>query len=209
MTEICSHFTNNEIKSNYMKNIINYKRRSNNKNKIKSCFYCGSTKHLCRDCPKEKHDSTNYKLQIGKWAEKYVSQYNCPNCKCHNLKFLGNHTPSLDIVCENCGHMIEVKSKCLSINKLPNDIWMYHGNYDFYRKRVSQGLTFVIVIYAVNRQTKNFHVRKVLYINNQIIQKEEKIKVLKNNDNKNSKIIIPNINKLDDWNILINTIEAH
>ena len=86
---------------------------------------------------------------------------------------------------------------------------MYHGNYEFYKKRVTQGLTFVIVIYAVNRQTRNFSVRKVLYVNNQIIQKKEKIQVLKNNDNKNSKIFIPNINNLEDWTIMDKAIKSH
>lgn len=176
----------------------------------KCCFYCGSFNHLCRECPSEKRDSANYKLEIGKWAEKYVSHYSCPNCECHSLKFLGNHTPSLDIVCTSCGHMIEVKSKCLSINKLPEDIWMYHGNYNYYKKRVSQGLTFVIVIYAVNRITKQFHIRKVLYATNEQIKKSKAIKVVKNNEGKNSKIFIPNINILESWDILDKTsIEVH
>ena len=79
---------------------------------------------------------------------------------------------------------------------------MYHGNFNYYKKRVSQGLTFVIVIYAVNRITKQFHIRKVLYAKNEQIKKGKEIKVLKNIDGKNSKIFIPNINRLESWNIL-------
>lgn len=206
-----TEFIKNRINDPFKNNICTSHNCNNfcNKNNVKSCFYCGSNEHLCRDCPIEKRDSSNYKLQIGKWAEKYVSHYNCPNCSCNSLKFLGNHTPSLDIVCTNCGHMIEVKSKCLSISKLPNDIWMYHGNYNFYKKRVSQGLTFVVVIYAVNRITKNFTIRKVIYVNNKQIRDMKDIQVVKNNEGKNSKIFIPNINILQNWDIMDKSIEAH
>ena len=181
----------------------------NKNNTKKTCFYCGSDKHLCRNCPIEKADSINYKLEIGKWAEKYVSNYSCPHCNCNTLNFLGNHTPSLDILCETCGHMIEVKSKCLSVEKLPKDIWMYHGNFNFYKKRVTQGLTFVIVIYAVNRRSKKFKIRKVLYINNKEIKNNTNIQVIKNIDSNNSKIIIPNIKKFENWNIIDKPITAH
>jgi len=190
-----------------MSGFLNKHHNNNNNNHIynrnrKRCHYCNSTRHLCRNCPIEKADSTNYKLEIGKWAEEYVAQYSCPKCKGDTLKFLGNHTPSLDIICNECGHMIEVKSKCLSIEKLPKDIWMYHGNYDFYKKRVSQGLTFVIVIYAVNRQTKKFYIRKVLYINNEQIKNNINIHVIKNNESNSSKILIPNIKKFMNWTII-------
>ena len=204
-TDLCEKHNTNICNKTHNLNL--YSNKINNKNK--NCFYCGSNQHLCRDCPKEKRDSTNYKLQIGKWAEQYVSNYVCPNCSDNSLKFLGNHTPSLDIICTSCGHMIEVKSKCLSINKLPDDIWMYHGNFNFYKKRVNQGLTFVVVIYAVNRLTKAFNVRRVLYIENNVIKENKKINVIKNKDGKNSKIFIPNINKLKKWNIMENTIKSH
>ena len=187
--------------------MFNNRRVKGNK---KSCHYCGSTEHLCRNCPVEKKDSNNYKLEIGKLAEKYVAKYSCPECKKNNcLHFLGNHTPSLDIICKNCGHMIEVKSKCLSINKLPNDVWMFHGNYDYYKKRVSQGLTFVILIYAVDRPTKEVKVRKVIYIKNNEIRKNQDIKVVKNESSNNSKIIIPDIKKFNNWKILDTTIKVH
>jgi hypothetical protein len=65
------------------------------------------------------------------------------------------------------------------------------------------------VIYAVNRITKNFTIRKVIYINNKQIRDMKDIQVIKNNDGKNSKIFIPNINILQNWDVMDKSIEAH
>ena len=190
---ICTQNKNNDNISNVLKS---------NNDHIKTCHYCNSTKHLCRDCPIEKAHAASYKLSIGKWAEKYVARYPCPDCKKNTLEFLGNHTPSLDVKCKCCGHMIEVKSKCLSVKRLPKDIFMYHGNYDFYQKRVKQGLTFVFVIYSVDRKSKSFEIRRVYYVNNQEIKKNKIINVKKIDNNKNSKITISNIDHLEKWKIM-------
>ncbi|VVU95515.1 hypothetical protein CPAV1605_1266 [seawater metagenome] len=181
------------------KNII---ESDNNNTLKKSCHYCGSFEHLCRECPIEKANAASYKLIIGKWAERYVAKYPCPNCKQEKLEFLGDHTPSLDVKCKECGHMIEVKSKCLSVKKLPSDIYMFHGNYNFYQQRVEQGLTFVFVVYAVDRRTKTFNVRKVFYVDNKKIKAKKQIQVRKIENGNNSKIFIPNTHVLESWKVL-------
>lgn len=193
---ICNKKNNNIINDN-ISNVLTI-----NNDKIKTCHYCNSTKHLCRDCPIEKANAASYKLIIGKWAEKYVAKYPCPSCKKNTLDFLGNHTPSLDVKCKCCGHMIEVKSKCLSVKKLPKDIFMYHGNFEYYQKRVDQGLTFVFVIYSVDRKSKSFDIRRVYYVDNNSIKNNKIITVKKLENTKNSKIIIPNTDYLEKWQIL-------
>ena len=167
----------------------------------KRCHYCKSTSHLCRDCPVEKKDAESYKLIIGKWAENYVTKYSCPSCNKNTLKYLGDNSPSLDIICtdKECNHMIEVKSKCLSVKQLPKDIYMYHGNYNCYYKRFNEGLTFVFIIYSVNRRKKSFNIRKVYYVSNDEIKKNV-IKVVKTRNNL-SRIIVPNISSLKSWRI--------
>lgn len=201
---ICNECDNNsKCKFHNASNIRTVTKINNTtQENIKTCHYCKSTNHLCRECPVEKANAATYKLIIGKWAEKYVSRYPCPCCKNKNLIFLGDHTPSLDVKCTECGHMIEVKSKCLSVKKLPTDIYMFHGNYNFYQQRVKQGLTFVFVIYSVDRRTKTFNIRKVLYVNNKKIKEKKQIQVLKTEHGTNSKILIPNTLLLDSWKII-------
>ena len=182
---------------------INYEiKKQNNfpkkKYSKKACFFCGEVGHLCRDCPKEKKLAPHYKLLIGKKIEEYVgSNYKCPECK-GNLSVLGNHTPSLDIVCKNCDHKIEVKSKCMSCKKIPYDLVMKHGTYKHYKKMSKNQLSFVFVIYKVNRIDKSYQIRQVLYASNDKLTNGY-VRVVKNCNNHLSTIHIDDSRKLERW----------
>lgn len=166
----------------------------------KSCYFCGGN-HLCRQCPQELILAPLLKKYIGSIMENFISDnYSCPGCNTCNLKVLGNHSPSLDIVCKNCDRKFEVKSKCLSVNQLPIDLNLPHGNFFDYKKRQSSGLDFFIIIYKVDRFNKKIKIREILYIKNKEISKGNNFKVIKRNDSNLSTIIIDNrlnLNKLN------------
>jgi len=182
----CFAFDNNNCEDKW-----NTVKQKQSKNKI-YCDFCGSENHTSKFCQHEATYGPIYRLAIGKWAETFVSQLKCPKCKTNNLKELNDNSPSLDIICSACNQKIEVKSKCLSVNKLPNDIYLPHGNFIKYEERKTENLDFVIVIYGVNRKSKTFFVRKILYIPNKDLNNSKKISVVKNNNS--SIIYIPNIN---------------
>ena len=95
----------------------------------KSCWFCHSTEHSCRSCPLESAIANKLRNKAGNEFEEYIADnIKCPGCLNFNLKRLNNHSPSLDIIC-SCGLKFEVKSKCLSIKELPNDIQLNHGTY--------------------------------------------------------------------------------
>ena len=123
----------------------------------------------------------------------------------NNTLFVFNdNSPSLDIYCKTCGQAFEVKSKCLSIKNLPKDVMMPHGSYDKFLKRVNDGISFVFVIYEVNRKQKQFSIRKVLFASHDDIISNEHVLVNNNNissTKNNSLIIVPDINKLKSWNL--------
>ena len=79
---------------------------------------------------------------------------------------------------------------------------MHHGNFNFYQQRVEQGLTFVFVIYSVDRRTKTFKVRKVFYVNNEKIKKGLVSQVKKSENGNSSKIFIPDTKYIESWNII-------
>ena len=120
----------------------------------------------------------------------------CPHCMIQSLRLLGNHTPSLDIVCDNCHTNFEVKSKCLSVNSLPNDLILHHGNYFDYINRQQKGLDFIIIIYKVDRKTKMIEIRKILYIPNEKIHENSHFKVVQKSDSSMSTIYITDYTKL-------------
>ena len=180
------------------------------------CYFCGGP-HLVRNCPVEKRKSAEMKKEVGKFMEHYFAEnYNCIRCGSTNknnvfttfnhhilprnkyctnkqLHVLNNRTPSLDIVCNCCGNRLEVKSKCLSVNNLPNDLMLPHGSFSHYVKRQANGLDFVIIIYGIKRQTKEIIIREVLYFRNEIITNSDNIiKISKQNNGRLSKIYIPN-----------------
>ena len=184
--------------------------------KKKFCYYCGNTNHLSRNCPLERDHSPILKEKIGNFIEHYISKYDCPYCENNSLHVFDDNSPSLDIYCKECGQAFEVKSKCLSIKNLPDDIVMPHGSYIKFKKRVDQGISFVFVIYEVDRKKKKFTIRKVLFASHDEILNNKKVIVDTNQyinrssnsspmspkkNNNNSIIKVPNINELDSWNL--------
>lgn len=183
------------MKSNKLSIITDFKKLNvNKKSKKVRCYFCEGN-HLCRDCPVEEKLAPILKKKVGKFMEHYVANnLDCPICHERQLKVLGNNSPSLDIICQNCNRNIEVKSKCLSVNKLPNDIHLPHGNFSEYFERQKTGLDFIIVIYSVNRVKKLINIRKVLYMNDNIIKDGDVIKITKRVNSPLSTIKIDNIN---------------
>ena len=139
--------------------------------KYKKCYYCGLAGHIAKECPKEKKDSGKLKNIVGEFFEKFVTKkYNCPNCK-SSLRRLADFTPSCDIVCDTCGQKFEVKSKCLSVKNLPEDIRIKHGNFNEFQYKLNyQELNMFLIIYSYDRKSKTLSVRKIYYLPNRFIK---------------------------------------
>jgi len=159
--------------------------------------YCNGN-HTCRECPEEADASLENRIYIGTMFEEWVSSnIKCPNCNGH-LKVVGNHTPSLDLVCENpiCNCIIECKSKCLSVNKLPSDIMLPHGLYYDFVYRLNNGLNLIVVIYGFDRISKMITIREVRFADNNHLHNPDIIKIKKRGSTNLSSICIKDKNKL-------------
>jgi hypothetical protein len=162
---------------------------------IQKCYFCGED-HTCRECPLEMKMAPILKKKVGAMMEHYVANnFYCPTCNKKEMKVIGNHSPSLDLVC-SCGKKVEVKSKCLSVSKLPNDISLPHGSYIDYVNRLKSGLDLFIVIYGVDRIKKIIKIREVLYASHNMLVKQIDIKVEQREDNGLSTIIINDRSRL-------------
>jgi hypothetical protein len=160
------------------------------------CYFCGGD-HECKKCPVEMSMSTILKKKVGILMEKWISDnIYCPECEKQELKVLGNHTPSLDIICNNCNSIFEVKSKCLSVKTIPNDINIQHGVYVEFINRIQEGLNLFLVIYGVNRITKSIKIKEILYANNILLQNKKLFNIYKRQNSKLSIIDISDKNKL-------------
>ena len=160
------------------------------------CFFCNGN-HACRACPIENKMAPFLRKKVGNMMEYYIADnLECPECHFQELKVIGNHTPSLDIICSHCDNKFEVKSKCLSINNLPNDIKLPHGSYIEYVHRLNEGLNLIVIIYGVDRVNKLITIREILYANNKLLNNLKIINVSKRNDNNLSTIFIKNKEKL-------------
>lgn len=170
--------------------------------KSQKCYYC-SGKHSCRDCPQEKLMAPVMKKLVGMYMEHIVAnKIKCPKCIEGQLYIIGNHAPSLDIICNDCYTKFEIKSKCISANEIPNDLIMPHGSYFDYINRLEEGLEFIIIIYGVDRKTKIINIRKILYIPHEKLKNKKYINVIKKTDSTLSEIYIPDNRDLD--NIKLN-----
>ena len=162
------------------KAINNLNNRINTKNNcsfLKRCHFCGKTDHTSRDCLVEQELKLTLKKYIGEEVENFCGKLCCPLCDHKTLKVLGNHTPSLDIICTNkrCNSKFEIKSKCLSRKDLPPDIVLQHGNYTHYLNRQKKGLHLLVVIYGVNRKKKTTYIRELLLATHDDIIKKDNI----------------------------------
>ena len=169
--------------------------------KERKCYFCGGN-HVCRECPQETMLAPILKKYIGKIMEDFIGDnFCCPSCSCRKLTVLGNHSPSLDIICTGCERKFEVKSKCLSVNNLPKDLTLPHGSFDDYKKRQEDGLDLFVIIYKVDRINKKITIREVLYARNKQIIKGDNIKVVKREKSNLSTIVINNKNLLSKLNL--------
>lgn len=160
------------------------------------CYFCGEN-HACRNCPKELAMAPIFKKKVGNMMEYWVANnFNCPECGQKSLKVIGNHTPSLDIICDHCNNKFEVKSKCLSVSKLPTDIKLPHGSYIDYVHRLNDGLNLIVIIYGVDRVKKMINIREVVYADNNDLKNKEIVSVEQRENSNLSNINIKNKHKL-------------
>lgn len=148
--------------SEYTTNKISYSTPE----KVITCYTCKETGHTARNCNVESKMSTQIKQEVGHYMETFISNnIKCPGCKSKNktLYVLNNHSPSLDLKCNCCNINIEVKSKCLSIERLPEELEILHGAYNEFVNSIND-LNMVIVIYRVDRPTQDITIREILYI---------------------------------------------
>lgn len=156
------------------------------------CNFCFGN-HSCRNCPIEKKIAPTIKKIIGIKMEQFIGEYiECPYCKINSLHVLGNNSPSLDIICSLCNKNYEVKSKCLSINNLPRDLMLPHGNYFEFLRRRDYQLDFLIAIYSVNRREKKITIKKILHIKHNEINHNINCDVIKNELDSKCTIIVKN-----------------
>lgn len=173
-----------------------------NKKSIR-CHFCNEN-HTCRQCPLELEISPFLKKKVGSIMEHYIgNNFTCPYCENNTLKVIGNHTPSLDIICTTptCNIKIEVKSKCLSVNTLPTDINLPHGSFIDYCNRIKSQLDLIVIIYGVDRNKKQINIREVLYAPYDKLKNINIIEVSKRNNSNLSEIKIKNRTQLEKLNI--------
>ena len=174
-------------------------------NKEVKCYFCEGN-HICRDCPLEANIAKELKKKVGIMMEHYVADnLNCPECgEFKKLKVIGNHSPSLDIICSFCNKKFEVKSKCLTTYKLPIDIQLPHGSHNDYMCRLEEDLNLIVIIYGVDRVKKLINIREVLYANNKNLKTPTIVEVLKRDNNNLSTIMIKNKSNLSKLNLQTN-----
>ena len=166
-----------------------------------SCWWCKGN-HSSRKCNSELLIKKELKKKVGHVMEKFVEQcIQCPRCSFvnddtnYNFERLGNNTPSLDVQCRVCGLQVEVKSKCLSVNNLPDNIYCKGGNYNMlYHNILDNDLNIIIIIYSADRNSKNITIKEVLWINNNELMSNTNVFIERDDKSTLSNIIISNRN---------------
>ena len=160
---------------------------------IKYCNFCHELAHNTKKCPLETSVAPLLKKKVGSLMEYFVANnIKCPECNKSALQVIGNDSPSLDIICNNCDKIFEVKSKCLSNHIIPNDIVLPHGVYFKYLEKCNEGLNLIIVVYGIDRYNKNIIIREILYASNNNLKDKNNIIVSQNENNTLSTIFIKN-----------------
>lgn len=160
-------------------------------NNYNKCEFCNGN-HNCRVCPIEKVLCEVIKTKIGVYMEEFVeNNIVCSECNLYSLKRFGDNRPSLDLECYICNKMIEVKSKCLSINTLPDDIQCKGGNHKQFKFNIdNNNLDLILIIYGVDRKKKTIIIREIYNIDNHILHQPDIIEITQNPESTNSLITI-------------------
>ena len=170
------------------------------------CEFCNEN-HNCRNCPTERKLKQTVTKNIGKVIEDFIAQnIPCRHCNQNSLYHLDNNTPSCDIKCSNCNMTnIEVKSKCLSVTNLPDDIQCKAGNYNHFIENINDNqLDLIIVIYSVDRKSKCITFREIYYLYNDALINIMNTNLLSINETAYSSIInINNRNSLSHLKLTI------
>lgn len=147
------------------------------------CQFCYE-KHSSRNCHKEKQLCTIISTQVGLLMEEFVqNKLHCKYCNTFSLVRRNDNSPSLDLECQLCKKKVEVKSKCLSISTLPNDVICKGGNfYHLLNNITNEDLDLVLIIYGVDRKYKYIKIRKVFWISNNQLKNYQLITISKNNN---------------------------
>jgi len=142
-------------------------------NMTRQCYGCGSNDHKLSDCIKHNSQRDLRKENAGKWAENYISKHvMCQKCSNSvSLKPAELFLPSLDCFCSN-GCLYEIKSKCLSVDKMPEYIKINAGEYRTLKRRIlHEGLSIIVLFYAVDEELDIRNIRQVRYIDNENLRK--------------------------------------
>ena len=187
--------TRNELKYNYeCHNIV--------------CNWCKGN-HISRQCNVEKLVKKELKDRVGSAMEQFVEKcIQCPQCLsvakdysnretfC-SFERLANNTPSLDLECKVCGFQVEVKSKCLSVNNLPDQIYCKAGNYKNLIENIyKNNINIIVIIYSADRDTKDITIKEVLLFDNYELRKGINIVINKQANSTLSDITIFNKNTI-------------
>ena len=137
------------------------------------CFTCKKFGHDIKSCRLHKSLRTERRASAGNWAESFTSNViPCPRCKDSMLLPVKGKLASLDLQCIKEGCKVEVKSRCLSNNKLPNYVKIHGGEYNnFCRRILEENLTLIIVIYRVDERNDQRIIRLMLSVDNSLLKK--------------------------------------
>ena len=157
----------------------------------KICEWCNNN-HISRECVYEKLCNKKIIIKVGQIMEEFIEyNFKCSQCNEYSLKRLGNNCPSTDLICSLCNKRIEIKSKCLSVDSLPNEIICKSGNYEYFKKNIEKNnLDLIVIIYGVNRIKKEINIREIYWFDNKQLHDNNIIKINKMKDSLSSYIYI-------------------
>lgn len=169
----------------------------NKKNTI-YCEWCNYN-HNSRECPYEKLCNKEIIVKVGQIMEEFIEyNFKCTKCNEYSLRRLGDNSPSIDLMCRTCDKKIEIKSKCLSIEELPNEIVCKGGNYNYFKNNiVNLNLDLIVIIYGVNRKNKVINIREIYWFDNIQLKNQYNVKISLDKNLITSNIYIKNRNLIN------------
>ena len=146
-------------------------------------------------------DTIKRNLMTGYGAEDAIAKHcKCPECNGHLIR-LSTNSPCVDLICEQCSLQIEVKSRCMSNQQLPDDIRVMASREDVLRRCINKGtLNIALLIYKIDDTltTSKFEeklVRGVYFIPNKAFNDSNLITFESSSKSSKTIVTIKNIQK--------------